>query len=55
MGTLIDRYYSASHKYNTISFYTTFFIQNITKRFTVSINFKLKQSEKEFKCEISLT
>lgn len=27
MEMLIDRYYSAGHKYNTISFYTASFIQ----------------------------
>lgn len=55
METLIDRYYSAGHKYNAISFYITFFIQSITKCFTVGINCKLKQREREFKGEISLT
>lgn len=53
METLIDRYYSAGHKYNAISFSITFFIQSITKCFTVGINCKLK--EREFKGEISLT
>jgi len=55
METLIDRYYSAGHKYNAISFYVTFFIQSITKCFTVSINCKLKEREREFKGKISLT
>lgn len=48
MEMLIDRYYSAGHKYNTISFYITSFIETITKCFTVStVNRKLWQGEGE--------
>lgn len=55
METLIDCYYSAGHKYNAISFYIMFFIQDLQKCFTVSINWKLKETEREFEGKISLT
>lgn len=55
METLIVRYYSAGHKYNTISFYITFFIQDVSKCLTVSISYRLKQRGKGFKGKISLT